>query len=60
MLLDIKNNGRWKSLEELAQYYSQGSVQRNTAMEGGARDGIWGMWVWKPVTVAGLDGRDQM
>ena len=59
-ILDIKNNGRWKTMEEIAKYHSQGSVQRNLATEGGKKDGIWGMWAWKPVTVASFDGRDQM
>jgi len=59
-LLDIKNNGRWKTLEELSKYHAQGSIDRMKAMEGNVIDGIWRMWVWKHVTLARVDGRDQM
>jgi len=59
-LLEIRNNGRWKSFEDIATYYAQGMYQSETAKEDVGEDGIWRMWVWKPVSVAGFDGRDQL
>ena len=58
--LDGKNNGRWKTYEEMAGYHAQGAVDRNKLTEGGGKDPIWGMWVWKPTTPPGMDGRNQM
>ena len=59
-IVDAKNNGRWKSVEELAHYLSQGAVDRQSNTERGHKDPIWGIWVWKPVTLSGVDGKDQM
>ena len=58
--LDGKNNGRWKTYEEMAGYHAQGAVDRSLLTEGGGKDPIWGMWVWKPTTPPGMDGRNQM
>jgi len=58
--LDAKNNGRWKTFEVMAIYHAQGSARREKLCENGGKDSIFGLWVWKPVTVAGTDGRDQM
>ena len=59
-VIDAKNNGRWKTTEELSHYISQGAVDRARCMEGGRKDPIWRIWVWKLVTLPGEDGRDQM
>lgn len=58
--LDAKNNGRWKTFDIMALYHAQGSARREKLCENGGKDPIFGMWVWKSVTVASLDGRDQM
>ena len=58
--LDVKNNGRWISYDEMAEYYAQGSVRRSRLTEGGGVDPIWRMWVWKPVASPGEDGRSQL
>ena len=59
--LDVRNAGRWKTFEELAKYMSQGHVDRNKAREKAAdkKDPIMKVWVFRPVTVADLDGRSQ-
>jgi hypothetical protein len=59
-LLEIRNNGRWKSFEDIATYYAQGMYQSESAKENFGEDGIRRMWVWKPVTAAAFDGRDQL
>lgn len=58
--IDAKNNGRWKSWDVMARYFGQGVAQRAEYTEGGRKDPIFKMWVWKPVTTPGHDGRDQM
>jgi len=58
--LGAKNNGRWKTFDVMALYHAQGSARREKLCKNGGKDPIFGMWVWKPVTVVSLDGRDQM
>ena len=47
-------------MDELSKYHSQGMAERARLVDGGGVDPIWSVWVYKPVTVPGLDGRDQM
>jgi hypothetical protein len=60
-VIDVKNNGRWKSMDQMSQYVAQGAVDRNRHIQDNkGTDPIWGIWVWKPISVAGEDGRNQM
>lgn len=59
-LVDAKNNGRWKSVGELMKYHSQGCEDHKANSERGAKDPIWSIWVWQPVSMPGDGGRDQM
>ena len=43
--IDGKNNGRWKTYDEMAEYHAQGAVDRAQNTLGGAKDPIWAMWV---------------
>jgi hypothetical protein len=58
--LDGKNTGRWKTYEEMAGYHADGAVKRASLTENGGKDPIWRIWVWKPTTAPGADGRSQM
>lgn len=58
----VRNNGRWKTMEELVKYMGQGAMVRDKAIEanGGGDDPIRQVWWYKPVTVASYDGNDAM
>ena len=58
--LDARNNGRWKTYDDMANYYNQGSVVREELTENGGKDPIWSVWVWKRCTSSRIDGKDQM
>ena len=57
--LDAKNTGRWKTFDEMARYHAQG-MQAAGEYTNGAVDPIFKMWLWKPTSVAGWDGQDQL
>lgn len=60
---DVRNCGRWKTLEELVQYMAQGALQREqyeNDMDGDGHDPIFRMFVFKPVTEAAASGQDIM
>jgi len=64
--MDVRNTGRWKSMDELAKYVSQGHVDKSKAINkaggatNGAQDPIRTVWWFLPVTEAGVCGRDGM
>ena len=58
--LDAKNTGRWKTYDDMSDYFAQGGVDRAKAVEGATHDPVLSMWVWKPNTVASYDGKNQM
>ena len=45
------NNGRWKTLEEMAKYMAQGATTRKRHEQDSGTDPIFSTWVWKPVTI---------
>ena len=49
--LDVMNNGRWKTLEEMAKYMAQGATMRKRHEQDSGADPIFSTWVWKPVTI---------
>ena len=57
--MDVLNNGRWKDYNTMSKYVAQGKCERELAIDGGAEDPIWSVWVWKPCTVPSFDGRSQ-
>lgn len=60
LVLDLCNNGRWKSIEDVMKYYNVGAIRSGELTAQGGVDPIWGIWPWKRVTVAALDGTKQM
>ena len=58
----VRNNGRWKTMEELAKYMAQGAKIRDESVEtaGDEVDPIRRIWFYKPVTVGSFDGNDEM
>lgn len=58
--LDVRNNGRWKTMELLAIYMGQGAYKAAEAKEAEGYDPLEKIWWWKPVTVAGFNGLDAM
>eukprot|EP00613_Pedinella_sp_CCMP2098_P070590 CAMPEP_0171926046 /NCGR_PEP_ID=MMETSP0993-20121228/24596_1 /TAXON_ID=483369 /ORGANISM="non described non described, Strain CCMP2098" /LENGTH=472 /DNA_ID=CAMNT_0012564823 /DNA_START=32 /DNA_END=1450 /DNA_ORIENTATION=+ len=59
-ILDVKNNGRWKDLKDVAHYHGQGAAEKGRQTEGGNRDPVLRVWMWKKTAVAGFDGKDQL
>ena len=59
--MDVRNAGRWKSMDCLSRYMEQGFVDRAKAVKKAAdkKDPIFKLWVFRPVTVPGVDGRAQ-
>ena len=49
--LDVMNNGRWRTLEEMAKYMAQGATRRRQHEQDSGVDPIFSTWVWKPVTI---------
>ena len=59
--IDVRNTGRWKTMEELAKYMAQGAVDKTTAQRAvKGDDPVRTIWWWQPTAIPGLDGRDQM
>ena len=59
-VIDCKNTGRWKCVQDMAGYHGQGAQEMLLHTEKGGKDKIWEIWPWQPTTVAALDGRNQM
>ena len=55
----MRNNGRWRTMELLAQYLGQGAKQAEEAMEGEEFDPIEKVWFYKAAAV-GFTGNDEM
>ena len=49
--IDVQNNGRWKSVNQIIQYVAQGAKKRLSVEQENGQDPIFRTWVWKPVTV---------
>ena len=60
LILDLANNGRWKTLDTIAVYMGQGAKKRKEAEFAHGTDPIFRTWVWKPVTVAGISTRNEL
>ena len=60
MILDLANNGRWKSLDTIAVYMGQGAKTRQEAEFQHGSDPIFRTWVWKPVTMAGISTKNML
>ena len=61
--MDVRNAGRWRSMQILAKYMAQGAVQREEYEDddGTQRsDPIFEMWVFKKTTSAAVGGLDIM
>ena len=59
--VDVRNAGRWKTMEELAKYMAQGHVDKATAQrKANGEDPIRKIWWFQPVTEGGICGKDQM
>jgi hypothetical protein len=66
--MDVRNNGRWKSMEVLAVYLGQGCAMGVLATEANDDDDddtvhydpLEKVWWYQPVTVAGFNGLDCM
>ena len=59
--VDVRNTGRWKTMEELAKYMAQGAVDKIKAQRKvkGA-DPLRKIWWWQPTAEPGVCGRDMM
>ena len=51
--IDVKNNGRWKSMVEFAKYMAQGFALRTKKEKDFGEDPIFKTWVWKSPTIGG-------
>jgi hypothetical protein len=60
MITDLANNGRWKTLETIGVYLGQGAKTRSEKELEHGEDPIFKMWVWKPVTVAGVSTANEL
>jgi len=58
--MEIRNAGRWRCMEVLARYLTQGYQQRSEFNQEGEEDPIIRVWVFHRVTVANVDGQDIM
>ena len=60
--VDVRNTGRWLSMEELAHYMAQGAKLSEAAMEASASgtDPIYDIWAFRPVCIASADGQDAL
>ena len=60
--LDVRNAGRWRSMQILAKYMAQGAVTREEYEEGEepVQDPIFRMWVFKKVTSASSTSLDMV
>jgi hypothetical protein len=61
--IDVRNAGRWRSMQILAKYMAQGAIQREDYEDdedGPKEDPIFGMFVFKKVTRASEAGQDIM
>mmetsp|Transcript_17222 Transcript_17222/g.36455 ORF Transcript_17222/g.36455 Transcript_17222/m.36455 type:complete len:502 (+) Transcript_17222:36-1541(+) len=58
--LDVRNNGRWKTMELLALYMGQGPIAMAKALEEHDFDPIEKIWWYQAATIAGINGLDQM
>ena len=61
--MDVRNAGRWRSMQILAKYLGQGAMEREAYEddeEGPCQDPIFRMWVFKRVTAASDAGLDIM
>lgn len=59
--VDVKNAGRWLSMEVMARYMAQGAQMRDDYEDDGrGEDPIFSVWCFKKVTSATPDGRDAM
>ena len=59
-VLDAKNTGRWKTTQEMSRYFQEGAREGTRLREGGGKDPLLKMWIWRPCTIGGEDGRSQM
>ena len=59
-ILDLANNGRWKTLETISTYMGQGAKKRKACEAEHGADPIFKTWVWKPVAVAGISTRNEL
>ena len=55
LIIDLANNGRWKSHEIIAVYMGAGAKRRAEMQWAHGVDPIFKTWVWKPVTISGSD-----
>ena len=60
--VDVRNAGRWRTMEELAHYMAQGAMLSEKAMEASASgtDPIYDIWAFRPVCIASAGGQDDM
>ena len=60
--VDVRNAGRWRTMEELAHYMAQGAKLSEAAMEASASrtDPIYDIWAFRPVCIASAAGQDDM
>ncbi|KAL1528704.1 hypothetical protein AB1Y20_010038 [Prymnesium parvum] len=58
--LDVRNNGRWKTMALLALYMGQGPIAMAKALEEHDFDPIEKIWWYQAATIAGINGLDQM
>ena len=60
---DVRNCGRWKTMEMVIRYMAQGALQREQYQndeDGDGQDPIFRMFVFKPVTESAASGQDIM
>ena len=60
--VDVRNAGRWKTMEELAHYMAQGAKVSEAAMEASSSgtDPIYDIWAFRPVCISSAGGQDDM
>ena len=60
--IDVRNGGRWRSMEEMARFMAQGAYMSTKAREaaGNGRDPIFDVWVFRPVCISGEGGQDDL